>query len=219
MFARSIEAGGTLESESEMLDRYHVGRVSLREALRTLELYGLIRRRRGRHGGPIVCRLSGRTLARPTSVLFHALGMKQEQVLDALQAIEPVLAARAARHRSPEGAAALRAMIVEQERASDRAAFAWRMSGTAFHAAVSSLAKSPALDIVYEALLHIEASLATVPFDTYERAAVHGAHREIAEAISDGDRDSAQRLMRLHIDKQIECIRQYGVMGKAIGWF
>src|SRR5215208_4511482 len=49
------QPGDALASESEMLDEYGTSRESLREALRLLEVQGLVSIRRGPGGGPSVC--------------------------------------------------------------------------------------------------------------------------------------------------------------------
>src|SRR3954466_6485404 len=53
-----------LPPESEMLETYRVGRASLREGLRLLEVAGIIVIRPGPRGGPMVADLEGRSLGR-----------------------------------------------------------------------------------------------------------------------------------------------------------
>src|ERR1700689_1242920 len=51
---RQLPPGTMLSSEAGMLARYGVGRASLREALRILEIHGLIKIKPGPRGGPVV---------------------------------------------------------------------------------------------------------------------------------------------------------------------
>ena len=51
---RGLKEGDALPSEAQMLRHYEVGRASLREALRLLEVQGLVRIRTGARGGPVV---------------------------------------------------------------------------------------------------------------------------------------------------------------------
>ena len=51
---RQLPPGATLPSEAEMVETFNVARASLREALRILEVYGLIRIKPGPGGGPVV---------------------------------------------------------------------------------------------------------------------------------------------------------------------
>src|SRR5215204_5074996 len=60
---QDLQPGAKLGPESEMLERYDIGRSSLREALRILEVYGVITIKPGPGGGPVVRRLSSRDFA------------------------------------------------------------------------------------------------------------------------------------------------------------
>ena len=63
---RGLAAGDMLASEAEMQAQYGVARASLREALRILEVHGIITLRPGSNGGPVVCEVGptefGRTV-------------------------------------------------------------------------------------------------------------------------------------------------------------
>src|SRR5215211_3941173 len=62
--ARRLPPGTMLPSESVMLDRYRVGRASLREGLRILEIQGLITIKPGPGGGPMVATASSHDFGR-----------------------------------------------------------------------------------------------------------------------------------------------------------
>lgn len=51
----TLKPGDKLPAEREMAERYKVGRNAVREALRTLEIAGVVRLQKGRNGGPYVC--------------------------------------------------------------------------------------------------------------------------------------------------------------------
>src|SRR5882762_9208682 len=55
---KEMAAGDRLPSEAEMLAQFGAGRASLREALRILEIHGIIRIKPGPHGGPRVTDLT-----------------------------------------------------------------------------------------------------------------------------------------------------------------
>jgi len=61
---RQLPPGTMLASEAVMLDRYGVGRASLREALRILEIHGLIKIKPGPRGGPVVAEVTSSDLGR-----------------------------------------------------------------------------------------------------------------------------------------------------------
>src|SRR3546814_11275387 len=64
-------AGDRLAREDEMLARYDVARATLREALRFLELQGVIHLQLGRGGGPVVARPQTGDFANSLSLILH----------------------------------------------------------------------------------------------------------------------------------------------------
>jgi DNA-binding FadR family transcriptional regulator len=100
--SRGLEPGDHLGAESWLLERYGVARGSLREALRLLEAQGAVEMRRGAGGGAIVARPQPAQLAG-----FLAMGLQNghgtlRTILEARSAIEPTMAALAAKRRTPE---------------------------------------------------------------------------------------------------------------------
>ena len=65
------EAGDRLPQEEDMLARYEVARATLREALRFLELQGVIQLQLGRGGGPVVSRPQTRDFASSLSLILQ----------------------------------------------------------------------------------------------------------------------------------------------------
>ena len=72
---RKLQPGTLLSSEAQMLEDYGVGRGSLREALRILEVHGLITMKPGRNGGPMVIEVGSRDYGRMSSLFFHLGGV------------------------------------------------------------------------------------------------------------------------------------------------
>src|SRR3546814_360135 len=93
----SVRVGDKLPTEPEMLERYEVSRESLREALRLLEIQGIVDIKRGPGGGPFVAPLNSGYLARTSSLYFHLSGATYSELLDTWAALEPTLAERAAK--------------------------------------------------------------------------------------------------------------------------
>jgi DNA-binding FadR family transcriptional regulator len=69
--ARGLRPGDVLVAEPEMCAAYGVGRSTLREALRVLELQGVIAMRPGRGGGPVVAAPNSRHLASTMALLMQ----------------------------------------------------------------------------------------------------------------------------------------------------
>src|SRR5271165_5180866 len=113
LIVRKLKPGDKLPSERELAEMLHVSRSSIRDAIRSLELIGLVEPRQG--AGTIVREPTADLLISPfTDVLRH----KQELVFELLEfrkILEPSLAARAAEHGSREELAAMDDILRRQE--------------------------------------------------------------------------------------------------------
>src|SRR5690606_33032560 len=109
----------TLEPEGAMLRRYRVARASLREALRILEIHGLIRIKPGPGGGPVVAAVDSGDFGRMATLYFQALDIRVAALVDTRLVLEPVLARLAAERRSPEWDERLRAVVRAGDDAAD----------------------------------------------------------------------------------------------------
>jgi GntR family transcriptional repressor for pyruvate dehydrogenase complex len=98
----AIAPGGQLPSEGEMLRRFAVGRGSLREALRILEVYGVIAVRPGPGGGPVVRSVGSSDFARAATFYFQLGGARFQEVIEARREMEQMMARLAAQVETPE---------------------------------------------------------------------------------------------------------------------
>src|SRR4051794_14541226 len=99
---QQLETGDSLPSEAVMLEHYGVSRESLREALRLLEVQGLISIRRGPGGGPIVGTVDPANLGRVSTLFFYMAGATYRELFEAWVVGESTLAEMAARNPSAE---------------------------------------------------------------------------------------------------------------------
>src|SRR3546814_11684468 len=83
------EIGDRLPQEEDMLARYEVVRATMREALRFLELQGVIHLQPGRGGGPVVSRPQTRDFASSLSLIHHFMDHDLRALLDLPDAIPP----------------------------------------------------------------------------------------------------------------------------------
>ena len=99
---RGLEPGASLLSEREMLEEYEVARGTHREALRFLEIQGVITIRTGPGGGPVVNAPASRHLASIIAMMLQLDAAPFRAVLEARATLEPWMARRAAERRSDE---------------------------------------------------------------------------------------------------------------------
>jgi DNA-binding FadR family transcriptional regulator len=195
---RELPEGEALPTETELARQFEVNRSTVREALRKLESAGLLGRRRG-----------GKRLyvTRPTREavgggLSQALALHRARVIDvweALQAVQPGIAAAAAARRS-KGA------LANLESAAGR--FAAREGGrgaavaevAAFFDALGEAAANPVFTLLNEPILRLlKPSLSEIIDRVPQaRSRIEAAQREIVAAVAARDAKSAAEWMTRH---------------------
>jgi GntR family transcriptional regulator, transcriptional repressor for pyruvate dehydrogenase complex len=192
--------GSALPGEALMMERYGVSRGSLREALRLLELQGLILLKPGPGGGPILIGANPESLGRMQSLHFHLLGACYGDVTDARLVLEPQLARMVAERPDRDALQPLRDFVAAD------AAFdidndpEYASKAQGFHRLVASLSGNPVLDMIASALQEITLSrVRNAVLEGPDRQRAIDDHRQIAQAILDGNAPKAELLMNDHM--------------------
>jgi DNA-binding FadR family transcriptional regulator len=204
---RSIRAGGlqpgdNLPSEAEMLKEYSVSRESLREALRLLEVGGMITIRRGPGGGPVVGTVDSANLGRMQALYFHLSGATYSELIDAWVFAESTLAQLAAQNADTEARQAAMAPYLDGDAEdADHADLEVYMAGhEGFHATVAALSGNRVLHLTFRSYGQLMAHhIATVGDVRRQHDVLAEDHLKIARAIHDGDSDAAAALMEAHL--------------------
>jgi GntR family transcriptional repressor for pyruvate dehydrogenase complex len=210
---RSIVSGGfgtgdKLPTEADMLAQYAVSRESLREALRLLEVQGLITLKRGPGGGPLVGAVDPVYLARTATLYFHMCGATYDELVDTWILTEPLLAEKAA--RNPDRAWVRAAMKPYIEHADGQPAPEFVTAATSFHAVIPTLADNRVLALLLEAVgcIMVEHILRDLDPEVLSRE-IDQDHDAIARAISAGQGARARKLMTEHIQHIADYYRQH----------
>jgi GntR family transcriptional regulator, transcriptional repressor for pyruvate dehydrogenase complex len=200
--SNGLAPGVMLPREKEMIAQYEVGRATLREALRLLELEGALSIRPGPHGGPMVGRPTARHLASTFALVLQLTGGKFRSIVECRILIEPVAAAQAALLATSEEIALMRASV--QRLGGDLAQSGARVDGVAetmnFHDLVAWASGNTLLALVLSAVNHLyqrSALLIQSPAVRTKRVAHH--HDEIVDAIEARDPAAAAQSMTKHL--------------------
>jgi GntR family transcriptional regulator, transcriptional repressor for pyruvate dehydrogenase complex len=217
---RNLEPGATLPSESAMLERFGVGRGSLREALRILEVNGLVLLKPGPGGGPVVAPHDPGSFGQMMTLHLQALGATYRQLLDARVEYEVLLARKAAERDGDEAAEIMRAAMSTPPTApADDQEYVGATGG--FHSAVGQASGNPVLGLAADAIYAIWAVRVTrVLYPPDQRGDVLRDHEAIARAIEKRDPKRAERLMREHMQEYKEfCEARYPArMDDLVDW-
>lgn len=205
IMARGLDTGDRLPLEAAMLDEYRVSRASLREALRLLEVQGLISIKPGPGGGPVVGTVDARNLARTMSLYFHLAGLKYGDIFTTQETLEPICAELAAHH--PDRLERMRPFFSAKTAPHEGAEY--HATTADFHGTVYELAGNGVLSLLTQSVTTIITSHIVSTMDPVE---LHGSileeHAQIARAIGAGHGAKAARMTREHFGLQHEYYRE-----------
>jgi GntR family transcriptional repressor for pyruvate dehydrogenase complex len=198
---RRLRTGDRLPSEAIMTKQYGVSRESFREALRLLEVQGLIVLRRGNGGGPVVGSVDPANLGRISTLYYHLAGGTYADLFDAQAVAEGVLAELAANNadRTLVRAAMTPFMHSDTDDAKPTDATEYLKKHVHFHVVVARLASNPVLELMLQTLTQIVSHHLAVTADPRDvREEVAHSHNEIARAIAAGHPAESRELMEHH---------------------
>ena len=196
----ALSPGSSLPAERELVLQTGLSRGSVREALRILEAEGLVSTRPGRQGGSVARQPGDESLAKYINLFVHGRGISLLSLLQTREAVEPSLAALAARNRTDEE---LQALIAISERL--EAAYAdtplYLAENVSWHCAIAAASHNELLRAFMVAISSMVYKASAIEnFATEDvRKVVLKAHRRILEAIVAKDADAARRRMARHL--------------------
>jgi len=196
---RDIEAGARvagdrLPREEEMLARYEVARATLREALRFLELQGVIHLQLGRGGGPVVARPQSGDFANSLSLILQFMEADLRGLLELREAIAPDVAAYAAQRATTGDLSALADCLKELER--NEASSQFEELNRRFHDMLGWASGNPLFGLLTSALHMLTRKFSlSLGYSAQERAVQLRFLRRVLEAVRKGDAEGARQSM------------------------
>lgn len=191
-----IKPGDQLPPERQLAEQLQVSRASVREALRSLELLGIVETRAG--GGTFVRQAQPDDLAKPLTS-FIARGHSLKDVIDVRGLIEPAVAERAASSIGSEELAELRAILAAQER-KVAAGEPYVDEDTRFHEIIGAAARNELLVTVLGVIWDVLRASREEWLQTEKRAHESlEAHRRILAALERHDGLAARAAAAEHI--------------------
>lgn len=193
-----LATGQALPSERRLAEQFKVGRAVIREAIRQLEVSGLVESRHG--GGNYVREVTVEHLVAPIASVLNGMTPLREELMDARLFFEPQIAQAAAARATPEDLRRLEDVIRRQE---ERVANG--LSGADENAEFHDLLASATHNTVVERVMEVidgllEDSQARL-FRSVGRSEVSlEGNRRILEAVLRHDEAAAQRAMADHLE-------------------
>lgn len=193
-----MSPGDLLPPERELVEMLGVSRSSVRDAIRSLELMGLLEPRQGI--GTVV-RDPADAFANPLVAVVMQQQKTVEELLDARKMIEPPLAARAALHVSPVALADLEQIIVRQA-GKIRCGELAMEEDSDFHYTIALASNNRVILKVVDVLMDLlkETRERSLQVEGRQQKLLAG-HRRILAALKRGDADAAEKAMRRHLEE------------------
>jgi GntR family transcriptional repressor for pyruvate dehydrogenase complex len=193
-----LKPGDLLPPERELVRTMGVSRDSVRNAIRTLELMGLLEPRQGI--GTVVC--SPRS--EPANSLTAALLEKRKMVaelIDVRKMIEPAMAGRAAQHISRDAIADMENILVRQKVKVLQGGLGIE-EDSEFHYAIALASDNSVILKVVDVLMDLlrETRASSLQVEGRQEKSLAGHHR-ILSALKLGDAAAAESAMRRHLQE------------------
>jgi DNA-binding FadR family transcriptional regulator len=198
----ALVPGDRLPPERELARQFNLSRNTLREALRSLEMAGILEFRKGMHGGAFVREGHGSAVIAGFTDLFR-LGMFEPEHLKEARLLVGMAVTRAACRRATDGdIAALRANLEASDAAVREGRTAERMRlGLEFHRQLAKGSGNPIYMVLTDALMEVQAQLIELGLlsPTPNELVMPSRHR-ITEHVAARDEDKAVAEMERNIN-------------------
>jgi GntR family transcriptional repressor for pyruvate dehydrogenase complex len=194
-----LKPGDVLPPERELVTMLGVSRSSIRDAIRSLELLGLLKARQG--FGTVVCEPSSGPLAAPLAGILIQKRKMVSELLDVRKMLEPPLAYRAALHASEAALKEMEGILVRQQQKVHRDEPAVD-EDSEFHYQIALAADNSVVLKVVDVLMDLlrETRERSLQVEGRQEKALAG-HRRILAALKRRDAAAAEGAMRRHLQE------------------
>jgi GntR family transcriptional repressor for pyruvate dehydrogenase complex len=199
LFKGRFQPGDLLGSEKDLAAQFDVSRITVRDALRTLETMGIIEIRVGASGGARIAQGNPSHYSDALSIQFKLSGITEQEVMDLQIAIEGAAITLVASKRSQADLDKLSNLLEEAEGLLDDPA-AFTQSGQKFHLAIMEASGNRVFISQFKALRYVVWSKNAKRAN--REIALHALkiHTNIYHVIKDADPESARKLMTAHLE-------------------
>lgn len=199
IFKGILKPGDKLPSETELARQFNVGRQTIREALRILELSGFLTIQRGATGGPIISDTISDTIS---NSFLDAIQMKAVTIDDLTVArleIEKVVLSQAIKNADSSDIECLRENILKAKEKIEGNMQAFS-ENVQFHRLLAKASKNFVFVLVQGAIMAIVADfLSRLEPDLEKSKQVVNSHEDILNAIVERKGDKAITLLENHL--------------------
>jgi GntR family transcriptional regulator, transcriptional repressor for pyruvate dehydrogenase complex len=191
----ALVAGARLPSERELAEKFQVSRSSLRQALKVLEIMGVISQRVG--DGTYLNASAPTVLDEPMEFLILLNGLTSYELMEARIIVEPELAARAATRATEDDLAVLRSEMALMEKAETNADRSYH--DILFHSAIFQAAGNRVCTLMFTVVHHSLRQFIELTSQLVPPRHTLNLHQKIYSAIRRRNPEEARKRMAEHL--------------------
>jgi GntR family transcriptional repressor for pyruvate dehydrogenase complex len=206
-----LQPGDRLPSERELCVQFGVSRVTVREALRSLEASGLVEIRVGARGGAFVTAPSSQRVGEGLADLLSLSPLTAAEVTEARLVFELGVVPLVVERATDEDIEDLRALCDEHAEAVKQGSYDMEMSAD-FHTRVAACTHNTAIEMLVQSfhgplLMSLREAQSVEP-----RMGQQGSkeHRKFVDAVAARDAEAASEVMRTHIRRTASRVKGGG---------
>lgn len=202
-----ISPGERLPTEKEISRQFGVSVITAREALKGLEVSGLIERRKGRGGGSFGRMLGTDALKAPLNSLLSLKKISSDNLTELRLIMEPSAARIAAKRISAEELETLEKNVSHCEATSDkwdeRVVDERKQKNIEFHLLIAEATKNPVLTLMVDLFMDFlfESKIKTFRPDPRFTSETINDHRRILTRLMERNGKQAEKEMIVHLER------------------
>jgi GntR family transcriptional regulator, transcriptional repressor for pyruvate dehydrogenase complex len=205
LILKKLRPGDKLPPERELAEMLKVSRGSVRDAIRGLEMRGLVEPRQG--VGTIICEASNESSPNPFASALNRRRERVSELLDFRKMLEPPLAARAAMNASADEISEMEEILQRQQEKLVQGSDGAVTEDAEFHYSIALASGNDVVLKVIDILMDLlrDTRARTLQVDGRPQKSLAG-HRRILAAIKHRDAGAAESAMRRHIEDVEEIV-------------
>ena len=204
----NLAVGTGLPSEIEMAQEFQVSRSVIREALRILEISGLVNIKKGPTGGIFVSNGYHAPIIRSLNNLITLGEVTVDHLFDARLLIEPHIAEEATKHASNEALKKIQALFEDSDSHYEDAV-RLKQNNLEFHLLLARASGNPVLAIMLESVIELLIELSLDFTDLALERKFLKIHKDIFKVLSKRKATEVSRLIRKDIAGVRETLKAY----------
>ncbi len=203
VFQKKLKPGDKLPSERQLMEQFKASRVTIREALRTLEQFGILEIRRGMDGGAFIRDPGTEFVNNFLQDMFSMGKIKISNLTEARLAVEPYAVKLAIERMTEDVLEKIRQNIRETRECLDKDnRNDARLLDLEFHRIIAQASRNPVIYFMVDSIMDImENNISSIPLSIDHVERTNQLHEKLFDVMKAGDVQRARDLMLIHIQE------------------